>query len=441
MRKRGLLALILVIAMLMTTSCSLIVKDEEVDKQTVIIEVAGESISKGAVQEYTEYMLDYNEYMYSNYGMSYDRKDPENIAQAQEEAITSIIQSMVSQQKIAEYGFDVYTEEELAQIEATAAEDYELYRSTIEMFYFADTELTGDELEAAIQAEMTNMGYPGQEQLVEEGKMGLAQTKLQDEMAKDVTVTEEEIASEYEYRVSTAKSNYEYMPSYFAEDLDSGYEIYYTPAGWRYVKQILVEFAEEDQTAVTEATTALTAKQNELNAVQKSLDALGEEDDKTELTAQVETLTAEVAELQKALDKANKDAYSAILPTVAEVQGKIEAGEDFNALIETYNDDPGMTKDSIGYAVSADSINWVNEFRDASMALAAIGDVSAPVRSIYGVHFIRYESDIAEGEIGLENVHDAIQEELLTTKKETRVTEVMNQWVEEANAKVYKDRL
>lgn len=441
MHKRGLLALILVIAMLVTTSCSLIIKDEEVDKSTVIIEVAGQTITKGAVQEYTEYMLDYNEYMYSNYGMSYDRNDPENIASAQDEAITSIIQSMVSQQKMAEYGFDVYTEEELAEIEATAAEDYELYRSTIEMFYFSDTELTGDELTAAIEAEMTNLGYPNQEQMVEEGKMSLAQTKLQDEMAKDVTVTEEEIASEYDYRVSTAKSNYEYYPSYFAEDLDSGAEIYYTPAGWRYVKHILVEFTEEAQAAIDEANTALSAKQSELRTAEASLKALGEEDDKTELTAQVEALTAEVAELENAVTAATEAAYAAIQPTVDEVQAKIAAGEGFNALIETYNADPGMKADSIGYAVSADSINWVNEFRDASMALAAIGDVSEPVRSSYGVHFIRYESEIAEGEIGLDNVHDAIQEELLTTKKENRVTEVMNQWVEEANAKVYRDRL
>ena len=46
MHKRGLLALILVIALLMTTSCSLIVKDEEVDKQTVIIEVGTTSITQ-----------------------------------------------------------------------------------------------------------------------------------------------------------------------------------------------------------------------------------------------------------------------------------------------------------------------------------------------------------------------------------------------------------
>ena len=42
MRKRIVLALVLVLALLATTSCSLIVKDEEVDKQTPIIEIDGQ---------------------------------------------------------------------------------------------------------------------------------------------------------------------------------------------------------------------------------------------------------------------------------------------------------------------------------------------------------------------------------------------------------------
>ena len=41
MRKRVILAFMLVFALVAASSCSLIIKDEEVDKQTPIIEVAG----------------------------------------------------------------------------------------------------------------------------------------------------------------------------------------------------------------------------------------------------------------------------------------------------------------------------------------------------------------------------------------------------------------
>ena len=67
MRKRVLLALVLILALLLSTGCSLIVKDEEVDKQTVIIEVGDKTYTKGEIQEQTEYMLDYYEYAYSSY--------------------------------------------------------------------------------------------------------------------------------------------------------------------------------------------------------------------------------------------------------------------------------------------------------------------------------------------------------------------------------------
>ena len=65
MRKRVILALMLVVALAVTTSCSLIVKDAEVDKQTVIIEVAGKTFTKGEVNQQVSQTLDYQEYLYS----------------------------------------------------------------------------------------------------------------------------------------------------------------------------------------------------------------------------------------------------------------------------------------------------------------------------------------------------------------------------------------
>ena len=46
MRKRVILAFMLVFALVAASSCSLIIKDEEVDKQTPIIEVVGKTFTK-----------------------------------------------------------------------------------------------------------------------------------------------------------------------------------------------------------------------------------------------------------------------------------------------------------------------------------------------------------------------------------------------------------
>ena len=99
-------------------------------------------------------------------------------------------------------------------------------------------------------------------------------------------------------------------------------------------------------------------------------------------------------------------------PTVDEVEEKLAAGEDFDALMEQYGQDPGMQTSPAkenGYPVSADSTNWVTEFRDAAMALENVGDVSEPVRSEYGIHIIKYVSDAVEGEVGLDAVRDALE--------------------------------
>ncbi len=68
-----------------------------------------------------------------------------------------------------------------------------------------------------------------------------------------------------------------------------------------------------------------------------------------------------------------------------EVLAKVKAGEDFDKLIEEYNDDPGVTPD--GYTF-ADNGQMVQEFTDASFALD-VGATSEIVETSYGYHIIK----------------------------------------------------
>ena len=58
MRKRVILAFMLVFALVAASSCSLIIKDEEVDKQTPIIEGVGKTFTKAEVNEQVEAVMD-----------------------------------------------------------------------------------------------------------------------------------------------------------------------------------------------------------------------------------------------------------------------------------------------------------------------------------------------------------------------------------------------
>ena len=54
---------------------------------------------------------------------------------------------------------------------------------------------------------------------------------------------------------------------------------------------------------------------------------------------------------------------------------------------------------------------------------------------------IKYEIYAAAGEVGLDAVRDALESEVLTQKQDEAYNAAVEAWVEEADAKIYKDRL
>lgn len=345
------------------------------------------------------------------------------------------------------------TEEDLAEIQSESESTYQGYKDTIKSAVYSDTELTGDELEAAIEETMTQYGYPTLDEIVENNKTTKRTEKLKAEVVKDVTVTDEEVQTEYDSRVEKAKSDYESNPGSYGTSVTNGTTVYYTPAGYRYVKNILRKFSDEDNQKINDIQSQITDKQTQLSNVETSLSDLGEatEDEseeiaknRQELTDTQTTLNAEIADLQAQKTAAEEAAYAALQPVIEEIQAKLAAGEDFDALMEEYGEDTGMQNEPAktnGYAVCEQSTNWVESFRDAAMALAKVGDVSEPVRSSYGIHLIKYVSDAVEGPVAFDDVKDTIYESLLSTKQDDAYNAAVDEWVAAADAKVDRDAL
>ncbi len=452
MRKRVVLALLLVAAMVVTSSCSLIVKDTEVDKQTPIISVVGQTFTKGEVNALVQNSLDYQTYLYSMYGMNFDPTSESAISSAQESVINGLIEQAVVDNKMDEMGIEL-TDEELAEVQTESETTYQGYQDVVKDAAYADTELTGDELEAALTETMAQYGYPTLDEIVENSKETKRTEKLKAEIVKDVTVTDEEVQTEYDSRVENAKTTYESNPGSYGTSVTNGTTVYYTPAGYRYVKHILRKFSDEDSQKISDIQSQITDKQTQLSNVESSLSDLGEatEDEseeiaknRQELTDTQTTLNAEIEDLNKQLDAAREAAYAALQPTIEEIQAKLAAGEDFDALMEEYGEDTGMQAEPAktnGYAVCEQSTNWVEDFRNAAMALAKIGDVSEPVRSTYGIHIIKYVSDAVEGPVAFDEVKDTIESSLLSTKQDETYNAAVDAWVEAANAKVDRDAL
>ncbi|MGN0778763.1 MAG: peptidylprolyl isomerase [Aristaeellaceae bacterium] len=483
MNKKALLALLLVMAMLLS-GCALVEKDMAVDRATEIIRVGDRVFTKGEIQDEVDYQLNYTAYLYSMFGMSYDITSEAVIAQAQQAVVDALVEQAVSEAKIAELGLDQLTEEEQAELDANAAATWQSNLDSIQRSYLADTELTGDELTAALEAKAAELGVT-YESVVDYEKSVITAEKLYNYVIADVVVTDAELQAAYDEQVEQAKTTYTSSPASYVSAANAGSTVYYRPAGFRQVKQILISFTEEDQAVLDELDSKIADEEALIASYMSSLSALGitdvdalvqqvnvtleqaaaEDTDpatQTDLAAAVvatvtdisdsfgEEVTEEVAELARLLAEskeklsfysaqqkmAEKLAYAAIAPEADDVLAQLADGADWDTLMAEKTDDPGMQGDSVtaqnGYTIYAEQTNFDEAFLTAAMALENVGDVSDKVQGMYGYYIIQYTADVVEGPVALEEVSETLSAELLSDKQDTTYDATVAQWIEAA---------
>ena len=466
MQKKALLALLLALTLLLS-GCALIQKDLDVDRATEIVRVGDTVYTKGELQDEINYQLYYMYSLYSQFGLPYDVTDPNNIADIQNQVIDAVVQNAVLKAKAAELGFDQFTAEEQADIAAELDETWQGYRDSVKADYFADTELEGDELNAALDAQLEELGIT-RASLEESELSSHAIAKLRESVTDLVTVTDEELQAALDEHIASAQSTYESNLSSYGVSVNNGSTVYYRPAGYRMVKQILIRFADEDNDKINElnaglsaANTAITTQQNLLNTLDVvNIDDLisqinVELDPETgDVTEVVPAFTGEVSddasealqELAKAfaqqayftgkVEEATHAAFAAIDEEADEVLAQLDEGADWDALSAEHNDDPGMQEGAAtaktGYAVCENFSSFDAAFTEAAMAIPEVGGHSDKTEGMYGYYIIQYTSDVEEGPVTLDEVRDAVTNEVLTEKQTAAYNEQVAAWVEEA---------
>ena len=233
---------------------------------------------------------------------------------------------------------------------------------------------------------------------------------------------------------------YAAYPTQFGSDVNDGLQAYYAPAGYRYVKHILVMFTEEDNTAISDTTAAYTAAETALSDAKAALEAAAEGDDKAALQAKVDEAQTARNEALAAAENATANAFANIKEKVDGIYAAATAeGADFDALVAEYNEDTGMP--AAGYAICEGFTDFVESFTTAAMALEKVGDVSAPVESTYGYHILQYSADIEEGAVSLEEVREALETTELSAKQNEAYNAAVDAWVAEANVKTYPEKM
>ncbi len=495
MRKKSLLALLLAVAVLLT-GCALVEKDPEVDRATEIIRVGDTVYTKGQVQDEVAYQLSYMNYIYSMYGMAFDANAPETIAQAQQQVIDYLIEEAVLTQKIDELGLSALTEEEQAALDAQVEAAWTQNLDSVKASYFADTELAGEELDAALTAKCEELGVT-RESLVKAETAYLLQDKLYNHIVKDVTVTDEELLAAYTENVEADRATFETTPSaYGARINNASTTAYYRPAGYRMVKQILVEFTPDDLALLNEVEVLIAEQKAAVTAAETALTNLGVADADTLLTkvtvsmaqpamavsflATATNLTNPVAtqapamDVTAAFDDTVDEATAAAVKSLAEAKAllafyqhqlttatnnafanldaeadaiiaQLKEGADWDVLMAEKTDDPGMKEGAAtaitGYAVCEGFASFDEPFVTAAMALKNVGDISPKTRGAYGYYIIQYAADVAEGAIPMEEVQEELTAAQLTTKQEATYDQAIAQWVTESNATVNYEAL
>ena len=96
---------------------------------------------------------------------------------------------------------------------------------------------------------------------------------------------------------------------------------------------------------------------------------------------------------------------------------------------------------SEGYYISDNSYVNSVEYVEGAMMLEQPGQVSAPLRSMFGVHLVEYIGDVTPGEVPLADVVDAIRAAALSEKQDAYFEQHRQALLEAANVHYYPERL
>lgn len=367
---------------------------------------------------------------HNTYGIAFTQDDYIHI---RDRALHSLATSCVMDNEVAERGFDVFSQEE---DEALMQQAQEAYEQTLEYYSDDYKSLYAGFMDDDTAREMAlyDMEKSGctVESLYQTAKRYAGYDRLYAEATKDVSITDD--AEVYAYYT---QEHVEPDRKLFAENIDQyelytsayGQSVYYIPDGYRAVSRILLAFPEDIRSEISVC-----------QAKQESIRALLEDETKPEEERRM--LSSEAQRLQEQLLAIREKALPALQGVIDEIQAKMAAGEAFDSLIAAYGQDEEMLACPDGYMVHEQSIVYETEFRDAAMALERIGDVSEPVLTDSGVHFIRYLSDVPEGAVELTpEAFAAMKEEAVEMKKEQAFQRAMDAWGEKYTVTVYPERI
>ena len=325
-----------------------------------------------------------------------------------EETLNSVMAELVADKLIAaqaeKMGLTALTEADMNRIADEAAERYETQLS--DYIAFA---MDGSADRDAAAKNLADESGVTLESIAEALKRDYWRQKYYDAVVADVTVDEATVRARYDELLADQMERFAANPEAFENAHLSGDVIVYRPEGYRAVRDVLLALSPAD---------AETASR---------------------LMDQIEQGTAP-EDAQARLD----ELYAPLEAKAKEVEEKLTGGAAFSDLMGEYGCSAALNTDALkaeGFYIRDGSYVNSAEFVEGSMMLETPGQVTAPLRSAFGVHLVEYVGDVAPGEAPYEEVSDAVTADALKRRQDAVYASECEKLLAAANVKYYPERL
>ena len=415
---------------------------EAVEKDARIAELEHDLAVTGYVAEFDggyitveEAMAEYSymEYMYSMYGYSIEGYED----YIKNDIVTGMVEDAVVQLKAAELGLNVPTEEQDAELRASAESNLNMYVDT----YRSEFESEDLSEEEVVQATLNFLAENNitADILYEQELEYFASDNLYAHVVAGIEVTDEDVRVMYDSYVAEDEATYAESPYYYEAAQMNGTAIYWHPEGYRNVKQVLIKFDDAQAARYDEITDRIFNLEAELEAANSHEDTGSDDIETTEIIRSPE-------EIQADLDAANAELdalYAEIEPTAQDVITQYNNGVPFDDLAFMFSGDTGSLDMTTGqvltYVVSANSEAYDSAFTDAAMSITEIGGISEPAPGMYGLYIVYYDSDVTPGAVAYESISEDLYYSAYDSACMTAYEEQLAAWCEELNVVYYME--
>ena len=305
-----------------------------------------------------------------------------------DELLDYVVDQMVTEVEVKNKGYlDNLTEDQTALAESYA--DYDIQRG------MQNTGMTEEQVIESIG--MTK------EDLIEKYKINIAASVAFEELVGEVEISDEELKAEYDINVASQKEQMDADPALYVDILNDGITTYYTPAGVRGVRRIVIAF--DDDTA-----------------------------------GAIQMLRREGYDGQA--DVVRQDGLEKIKLKANEVLDKLGEGTSFSDMLEELTKDIENAEESRRELPVVKGVDvYGEEFINAAMELEAIGKFSQLIATDEGYQILEYTSDLKQGAADFESVKEVIRSNVIPDKQNKAWDDIIKQWRDEHKVIAYYENL